>query len=38
MKNKIIDLFAATLGLILAPIWLPMTLLLYLIKWLKKGR
>jgi len=37
MKNKIINLFAAILGLILTPIWLPLTLLLYIIQWIKKG-
>jgi len=39
MKDKIIHILAAALGIILTPIWLPITLTLYLVdKWRKKGQ
>jgi hypothetical protein len=38
MKEKIINILSALLGLLLSPIWLPVTLLLYVLKWLRKGR
>jgi len=39
MKDKIIQILAATLGVLLTPLWLPITLILYLVdKWRKKGQ
>ena len=37
MKQAILKTLAAILGLILTPVWLPITLILYLVdKWRKK--
>ena len=39
MKQAIKNILAAILGLILTPVWLPITLTLYLIdKWRKRGQ
>jgi len=39
MKKKILDIIAILIGLILTPIWLPITLITYFIKkWQRKDQ